>query len=273
MFSEKFILLQQESMLTKSSLCNGLTCLRKANLGDQHKGLFYTAFFQLSIGIERFLKIIVMLDFMASNDLKVITDKELKNNYGHKIKDLYAAAKAIADKRGVKNCIFYSEGTEYSILHFLHEFALSTRYYNLSQLSGNAKGTNPLAEWWNIILFIYWDEITEKKRHRIQSEALAFCDANMSNSFTMFHSMNGDIMTEVDLILHPQIIEAGSPHSVWLVIKILQPLFRVLIECQHQVHLMEQQKGFNTPDVPYMSELFPFIYTDRQSALRRKQWN
>ena len=34
---------------------HGLTALRRANLGDK-KGLFYSAFFELSIGFERVLK-------------------------------------------------------------------------------------------------------------------------------------------------------------------------------------------------------------------------
>ena len=70
MFSEKFKLLQQEGYLTQSSLCQGLTFLRKANLGEKERGLFYSAFFQLSIGIERFMKIVVILDYMSKMILK-----------------------------------------------------------------------------------------------------------------------------------------------------------------------------------------------------------
>jgi hypothetical protein len=273
MFSEKFILLQQEGFLTQSSLSQGLTFLRKANLGDKERGLFYSAFFQLSIGIERFMKIIVILDFMIKNDLKIMTDRELKHNYGHKIKDLYSAIKDIAKERGVNTDGFFHDGIEWDIIHFLHEFALTARYYNLSQLGGTSNAKDPLAEWWKIIFDLYLDEVTDDKRIKIQNESLATCDARGSNSFTMFHSLSGEIMTEYDLLTHPRIIEASSPHSVWFIIKILSPLFLVLKKCQNDVHSIEVSKGYEFPNVPYMNEFFPFLYSNRQSSLRRKKWN
>lgn len=54
-FSATWFLLEQEGLLAQACLCNGLTALRRANLGDK-KGLFYSAFFELSIGFERVLK-------------------------------------------------------------------------------------------------------------------------------------------------------------------------------------------------------------------------
>lgn len=272
MFSEKFILLQQEGFLTSSCLCQGLNFLRKANLGTNEKGLFYSAFFQLSIGIERLMKIIVILDYMYENDLKLLTDAELKNNYGHKIKDLYCAINKIALKH--KLCIeqFDDISIENDIMHFLHEFALSARYYNISQLGGKSKTKDPLAEWWDIIFNLYLDEVSVSKRERIQRESLAICDAMRSNSFTLFHALNGDLMTQYDLLSHPRIIDTVAPYSVWYLIKILSPLFSVLKHCQHEVHLLEIKKKIEIPIVPHMDEFFSFLYIDRQRCLRKKNW-
>ena len=58
MFSGKELNLSNEASLTASLLGNGLNALRKADL--YNKGLYYQAFFSLSIGIERLLKIIVI---------------------------------------------------------------------------------------------------------------------------------------------------------------------------------------------------------------------
>ncbi len=60
-FSPTWFLLQQEGLLAQACLCNGLTALRHANLGAA-KGRFYSAFFELSIGFERTLKLILILD-------------------------------------------------------------------------------------------------------------------------------------------------------------------------------------------------------------------
>lgn len=65
-FSPTWFLLEQEGLLAQACLCNGLTALRRANLGDK-KGLFYSAFFELSIGFERVLKLALIQDHMTNH--------------------------------------------------------------------------------------------------------------------------------------------------------------------------------------------------------------
>ena len=81
-FSATWFLLEQEGLLAQACLCNGLTALRRANLGDK-KGLFYSAFFELSIGFERTLKLILILDHMARNQLDP-PDSKTVEDYGHR---------------------------------------------------------------------------------------------------------------------------------------------------------------------------------------------
>jgi hypothetical protein len=63
-FPNSFLLLQQEGYLIRTSLAQGLTLLRSANLGET--GHYYGAFFGLSIALERLLKVIIILDHMAT---------------------------------------------------------------------------------------------------------------------------------------------------------------------------------------------------------------
>ncbi|MBE3667261.1 hypothetical protein BOO35_19600 [Vibrio navarrensis] len=273
MFGEKFVLLQQEGFLTQSSLCQGLTNLRKANIGDQERGLFYSAFFQLSIGIERLMKLTVLLDYMLENKLRVMTDKQLKHQYGHKIKDLYSAVQTIAVRHEIPVDGFFDEGTEWNIVHFMHEFALTARYYNLSKLSGGANSQDPLSAWWNIIYDLYLDEVSEIKRNNIRVECYSICDARGSNSFTYFHDFQGNIMTELECLMYPKIIEASPPHAVWFIIKILQPIFSVLTELQGKVKQLENEIGEQKSVIPFLHEFFPFLYCSRSMALKRKKWS
>jgi len=67
-FSATWFLLEQEGLLARACLCNGLTALRRANLGGK-KGLFYLAFFELSIGFERMFKLVLIIDHMAQHKL------------------------------------------------------------------------------------------------------------------------------------------------------------------------------------------------------------
>jgi hypothetical protein len=98
-FSPTWYLLEQEGLLAQACLCNGLTALRRANLGDK-KGLFYSAFFELSIGFERVLKLVLILDHMARNQL-VPPDSKAVEDYGHKLRALFDAAKSVCAVRKV----------------------------------------------------------------------------------------------------------------------------------------------------------------------------
>lgn len=98
-FTPTWYLLQQEGFLAQACLCNGLTALRQANLGDS-KGRFYSAFFELSIGLERVLKLVLILDHMARQQLQPPDTKTVKN-YGHKLSALFNSAKTINTARGI----------------------------------------------------------------------------------------------------------------------------------------------------------------------------
>ena len=95
-FPPSFLLLQQEGYLIRSCLALGLTELRNAHV--HNKGSFYTALFNLSVGLERLLKAIVIIDHMLNNGLSVPTKKQLQA-YGHNIIELYDACETIGTAR------------------------------------------------------------------------------------------------------------------------------------------------------------------------------
>lgn len=64
--------------------------------------LFYSAFFKLSIGFERVLKLVLILDHMARNQLAP-PDSKAAENYGHKLRALFDTAqisRTIIDRLG-----------------------------------------------------------------------------------------------------------------------------------------------------------------------------
>ena len=64
-----------EALLASASLRSGLTALNKCKYHD--KGSFYNAFFQLSIGLERFFKIIYVFFEVCSNKIFIQIQKIL----------------------------------------------------------------------------------------------------------------------------------------------------------------------------------------------------
>jgi hypothetical protein len=121
-FSATWYLLEQEGLLAQACLCNGLTALRRANLGDK-KGLFYSAFFELSIGFERVLKLVLILDHMARNQL-VPPDSKTVEDYGHKLRSLLRPTKAVCAAHGeTAPDAFQPDSLPLAILGFLDDFA------------------------------------------------------------------------------------------------------------------------------------------------------
>lgn len=273
MLSESFSLLLQEAYLTRSSLLTGFTYLRKANIGDETKGLFYSAFFQLSIGFERLMKLILVVDYMAKNDLKPMTDEELRKNYSHKIRNLYEGCIKLAAERSMPLDEFVTtDEFDYEIVKFLHEFALSARYYNLSKLSNSQKSKDPLSEWWSILSIIMSSDVPQRKMKKIEEESIRICDAIGNNAFTLMRGLDQQLMTTLDTIAYPQLIEAVSPYAVWRTFRIIRPLYRLIDRVVEDVHEIEHQKGHDYPLVPYLYEFFPFLLLDRSSVLRKKTW-
>ena len=273
MLSESFALFQQEGFLARSSLLAGLNALRKANIDDTNKGLFYSAFFELSIGFERLMKLVLVINHMAKNDLHPMTDQELKNKYGHKIESLYKSCKELNDSLGRPNDDFYAEGTfEWEIIHFLHEFALSARYYNLSKLTNGQRTNDPLSDWWSLLTQVIHRDVTNKKLEKIQSDSLAYCDNFAGNSFTMMRGLDGQLMTTLDAVMYPQLVDAAAPHMVWHVFKIISPFYFLISDVVKAAHEIEHSKRVNHPNIPYMYEFFPFFLLDRSDVIRRRKW-
>gem|GEM_PF-2370802 len=79
-------LLMKEAGLSATCLEQGLTSLRRANF--MQKWHYYQAFFLLTIGIERLLKIIIITISRIEHN-KIPNNQELKN-YGHDIENLFA---------------------------------------------------------------------------------------------------------------------------------------------------------------------------------------
>lgn len=72
---EKFLLL--EANLTLATIADGLDCLKNANV--YQKGIFYQAFFSLSIGIERLLKLIIIDKHRIENQGRFPSNKVIRN--------------------------------------------------------------------------------------------------------------------------------------------------------------------------------------------------
>lgn len=263
-------LLGQEGYLAQSCLCTGLTALRNANLGNK-TGLFYSAFFELSIGFERMMKLIYVLDYLAQHQCNAPDEKTLRS-YGHKLKKLWGFSQKTAAKHGIDALdTLDADPIMVKLITFLANFAHADgRYANLNQLAAPNNRTNPLAAWAEIASTLFETHATHKEKLTADlcgsSAEAAFGNAAMNeiSDLTMASLSVGD--------LHRRAfeIDTASRYAVWNFVRLIEGLRAVLkvvsLEAIDAAQKLDPEQSF-----PFMDEFFYFAWSDR-SVLKKKRW-
>ncbi len=140
----------REASLVRHLVGSGATALGRANYADK-KGEYYTAFFGLSVGLERLAKLILVADHAISNS-GAMPDQKVVRQYGHKLADLMDAADKIAVRHSLK--LDYPRRTapiSVKIIDCLDAFADAGRgrYANFAALGDpNLGKEEPIRMWW-----------------------------------------------------------------------------------------------------------------------------
>jgi hypothetical protein len=257
-----------EAGIAAEAVCAGLTSLRKATYAAH--GLYLYAFLSLSVGIERILKLIVVLDHAIENAGLFPTKTELKS-YGHDIGELFKTAEAIAQRRGVAigDSQLPDRVIGQAIIAFLTKFATDTRYYNLNVLSQNNATlpvSDPMAEWFTTVGIPLLDAKYSEKQ-RLLDEHRAKSLGRIMDPFTMVRRTAEDgtpiLSMEAELRHGPRVAivqKEGTFHCAVLV----KYLTNVLWNLNHQ--------AFSTPavSVPHLYEFFA-LFLNEHSYLRSRK--
>lgn len=246
---EKEVRMIEECELTAALLKSGLHSLRRAGLGD--KGNYYRAFFELSIALERLLKIIIIMEYRRVNagEFPTINDE---NIVGHKLVELWSKA-GLSELTGIHQ----------EILVFLDKFAGYMRYYNLDYIlekaGKNKNQESVLSEWKKIQELIGCKYGKKRYVHREEMiEMLA------QNGMYLHYGMDGEEITQVDLILDEAAnMDYIQGYSVLYVFEIIKIMYRKICDIERQGYYM-----------PVVSEFFAY-YTDywtKAEIRRKKDW-
>lgn len=272
MFSATHQLLEQEALVIRSCLCTGLTELRNANLNN--KGRYYTAFFQLAIGIERMAKLALILDHMAQNNLRP-PGKEDMLAHKHNLETLFSTVKTISQARGHKfESSFALSPLASRMLSFLSEFAKGMRYANLDALaSGNAQ-RNPLHEWNQVLQDTIKTKVQAKTKQRVVGRSVAVAKAMQDVTLVIATDLADKPLSMESALYEPALIDTAAKHLVWELLSLLASLRDFIVEAGHAAAQTETAAGRSRSiaNVPNMSEFFDFIYLDRKYVLRKKRW-
>jgi hypothetical protein len=272
-FSRTFTLLQQEGHLARASLLTGIDLLLKANLDERKIGNFYSSFFQLTIGIERILKLVVIANHMLENNYKPPTDAELKSKYGHNIKATYLYALSVRNKWGRKKVAPPISGSiEDKILDFLEKFANKARYYNLRELNNTTADRGPLGDWYSICKKIANVEIGFGKISKDSERIMHQMDEAGIVGYSATFDFDGHPMTLFDEYWRMHLIEKIAPHMVFKVVQFITPLYDALRYISFEAMDYENNHQLKLPVIPHLYEFFVFALATKPSALRRKSW-
>lgn len=263
----RWIALCREAGIAGQSISAGLAALRQADYAAT--GKYNHAFFSLSIGIERMLKLIVMIDYALEHKGHFPSAQMLKKTYGHDIEKLFKHARAIHEKRFSKKSLYrISEGgIETRIILFLSEFAVSSRYYNLNFLAKNQDDVvlDPIMIWFTSI----GSQILEQHyspRQRQKDIASAQLMQQTIGPFALVRHIAEDGTSLDDIesaALQTSRVKVIQKYGTFYCAKIVRYLFMVLYEMVHAAHKVHLP-------VPFLYELFfPFLNDDAYLLSRR----
>lgn len=249
-FTEKERLLANEANLTKSMLVSGLNSLRKAN--TYLKGEYYQAFFALSIGFERMLKVIYIRDYRAKNNGDFPNSENLRS-LSHNLIKLWDAV-------GMNEL----EGIHREILEFLDAFAGYARYYNID-IMVDGKGKNQqegdiLVKWASIQRKI----LASSGKSRYMPAKKEFSEMMDRNSVIGIYNLSGEFLTSFGELIDEEInIEIIQGYSVQYVFEIIRMMYYKIDEIEKEDYRM-----------PIIKEFFNYFtdYWKPHQIRKRKDW-
>jgi hypothetical protein len=173
--------LHREASLVSQLIGAGVTALGRASYGSGF-GEYYTAFFGLSIGIERLAKLILVADHALTNAGALPGQKVVKG-FGHNLKSLTDKVDQIAARRNLK--LEYAMPQDpicWAALNSLNAFASASqgRYANFEAIGNPAfdPALEPVNRWWAEVV----EPILTKHYRGTEREAKVRANAQLVNA-------------------------------------------------------------------------------------------
>jgi hypothetical protein len=194
--------LHREASLVSQIIGSGITALGKASYGSG-LGEYYTAFFGLSIGVERLAKLILVADYAIENGGN-LPNQAIVKNYGHGLVTLVERVEDISKKRGLseenprpKNPICKA------VVECLDNFANASkgRYANFEEIGNPSfdRSHEPVNKWWTEVVEPILDKhYRGKAAEKGVKERAKAIDEMLGNRALVLHtSETGDLMQSV----------------------------------------------------------------------------
>jgi|GEM_PF-620257 len=273
-FDKKFSLLAQEAHLTKNAILSGFDLLLKANFFQDKDGYFYSSFFNISIGMERLLKLAVITHHMLTNSYSTPTIKQLKNQFGHDVKTLYDECVTLMPTYHSKRTKQPSlEAADQALIDFFAEYAKNSRYFNLNEVCEERLDRSPLDKWLEIARSVYEQYTPHQVRQKCAMNLMYSMDrTGPPNGFTSYLDESGHPMMVFDCLHRQYVIQKSAPLVIWRLVEILRPIHFLLEAMAHKASEYEKSQGQRIMIIPHYEDFFYFLLADKVAIKRRKRW-
>lgn len=194
--------LRREAILVSQLIGLGVTALGRASYADR-LGEYYTAFFGLSIGIERLAKLILIADYAMDNGGNLPAEAVVRR-FGHHLKALTESADQAAIRRRLT--LHFPKPADpicWAVVDNLDAFADASRgrYANFEAIGNPAfdPSHEPVNQWWTQVV----EPILDRHYRGGSAEAgvrerAAVMDAVVgSNSLVLNVNEQGAMMTDI----------------------------------------------------------------------------
>lgn len=241
MFSRTSIAFTREAAIAGQLIGVGLTSLRSANYAAT--GLYSHAFFSLSIGFERLMKLIFLIDYAIENEGRYPTDETLRKKFGHDLEKLFKFSELVHEKlpNASERFPIPPGGLEQEIISFLAQFAIKTRYYNLDFLissKASSYSKDPIAEWFDVIvkeiLSRHYSQ-SKRKKDAHQAEVIENIVGNIS--FVRHTAEDGSPITSMlEGALQTGRNKVIQKYGTFYCAKLSRFLYMILYDLNHLAH-------------------------------------
>lgn len=262
--------LHREAHLVSQLIGSGATALGRASYGNSF-GEYYTAFFALSIGLERLGKLIIVADYSIEHGGRLPSQGVIRR-YGHKLKDLNNQVAQIAERRQLKLEFPRPDNRICeAIVRCLDAFADASqgRYANFEAIgNSNFKAVDePIHKWWaevvEPILSSHYRGTRREAKVRVQA---AQVDALIgASAFVRFVDEQGGVMSDVasasERTGQSQYAQRYGRFYTLSIVRWLSDVFRGLV---HQAAGIGALFGHD--------EFFNTYRNDNSFLLTRKHW-
>ncbi|MEN5110494.1 hypothetical protein ABE521_16765 [Pseudomonas sp. TWI672] len=266
--SEIFSALSREAMFCKELLGAGATQIRKANYANQ--GMYFQAFSNLSIGLERIGKLCLTLDHFISTNGDFPTEEHLKNKIGHDLIKLYKSSKKLIEARNltVKQPLLLDDPIHKNIISILSKFAKGDRYSNFDFLVGGRQ-SNPAGDWYlKVDMELYKKHTTKRKKHAIKENSKTTGEIMSKLGMVWHTSEEGtEINSYADASHRTGVFEAVAPKRQLYVLQIIRYWVDILFKLQYLCMHIDHEA------TPYFNEILGGFGNSDSYFRSRKTWD